>query len=66
LPDAFKLQGCLLHSGIVEGFSNCSVIAQGGQFAIAACTHTDGQGADPDWALRLFARVIFDMQAGWA
>ena len=65
LPEAFKEQVCLFHSGIVEGFSIYSVIAQGGQFAIAACTNTEGQGADPDWALRLLAQAIFDMQSGW-
>jgi len=66
LPDAFKQQVCLFHSGIVDGFSLYNVIAQDGQFSIAAATHTEGQGADADRAIRLLAKALFDMRAGWA
>ncbi len=65
LPDAFRQKVCLFHSGIVEGFSAYSVIALDGQFAIAAFTNTEGQGADADWVLRLLIGAIVDLQAGW-
>jgi hypothetical protein len=66
LPDAFKQKVCLFHSGIVEGFTAYSVIALDGQFAIGAFTNTEGVGADEDWVVRLLAKAIFDLQAGWA
>jgi CubicO group peptidase (beta-lactamase class C family) len=66
LPDAFKQKVCLFHSGIVEGFTAYSVIALDGQFAIGAFTNTEGVGADEDWVVRLLAKAIFGLQAGWA
>jgi len=66
LPDAFKQKVCLFHSGIVEGFSAYSVIALDGGFAIGAFTNTEGEGADADWVLRVLAKAIFGLQAGWS
>jgi CubicO group peptidase (beta-lactamase class C family) len=66
LPDAFKQKVCLFHSGIVEGFTAYSVIALDGQFAIGIFTNTEGVGADEDWVVRLLAKAIFGLQAGWA
>jgi CubicO group peptidase (beta-lactamase class C family) len=66
LPDAFNQQVCLIHSGIVEGFSAYSVIALDGQFAIGAFTNTEGAGMDADWVLRLLIKAILGLQAGWA
>ena len=66
LPDAFKQKVCLFHSGIVEGFTAYSVIALDGQFAIGTFTNTEGVGADEDWVVRLLARAILGLQAGWS
>lgn len=65
LPDAFKQKVCLFHSGIVEGFTAYSVIALDGQFAIGTFTNTEGVGADEDWVVRLLAKAILSLQAGW-
>jgi len=65
LPEAFKEQVCLFHSGIVEGFSAYSVIALDGQFAIGAFTNTEGEGNDADWVLKLLIKAILDLRAGW-
>jgi len=65
LPDSFKQRICLFHSGIVEGFSCYSVIAQDGGFAIAACTNTEGRGEDADWVVRELITAIVAMQTDW-